>query len=314
MPTLNEIQKAHSRIKPFIHNTPVLTNSSLDDLSQAELYFKCENFQKAGSFKIRGATNAVLQFSEEDLNKGVATASSGNHGAALSMAVTALGGKTKVVMPDNTPDIKIRNVKRNGGRVIWCEPNQISRDKALRKVLEDTGSILVHPYNDKDIICGQGTASLELMEECPDLDILITPVSGGGLLGGTLCYAKEKNKNIQVFGAEPMEADDAYRSLLSGEIQSNETTNTICDGLRAQIGTITFPIIRDKVNGIIPISEEDIISTMQMIWERMKIIVEPSCSIALAAVLNNKNIFSDKKVGLILSGGNVDLDQLPWYD
>ena len=314
MPTLNEIQKAHSRIKPFIHNTPVLTNSSLDDLSQAELYFKCENFQKAGSFKIRGATNAVLQLSEEDLDKGVATASSGNHGAALSMAVKALGGKTKVVMPDNTPDIKIRNVKRNGGQVIWCEPNQISRDKALRKVLEDTGSILVHPYNDKDIICGQGTASLELMEECPDLDILITPVSGGGLLGGTLCYAKEKNKNIQVFGAEPMEADDAYRSLLSGEIQSNETTNTICDGLRAQIGTITFPIIRDKVNGIIPISEEDIISTMQMIWERMKIIVEPSCSIALAAVLNNKNIFSDKKVGLILSGGNVDLDQLPWYD
>ena len=314
MPTLNEIQKAHSRIKPFIHNTPVLTNSSLDDLSQAELYFKCENFQKAGSFKIRGATNAVLQLSEEDLYKGVATASSGNHGAALSMAVTALGGKTKVVMPNNTPDIKIRNVKRNGGQIIWCEPNQISRDKALRKVLEDTGSILVHPYNDKDIICGQGTASLELMEECPDLDILITPVSGGGLLGGTLCYAKEKNKNIQVFGAEPMEADDAYRSLLSGEIQSNETTNTICDGLRAQIGTITFPIIRDKVNGIIPISEEDIISTMQMIWERMKIIVEPSCSIALAAVLNNKNIFSDKKVGLILSGGNVDLDHLPWFD
>ena len=312
MPTLHEIQKAHSRIKPFIHNTPVLTNSSLDDLSQAELYFKCENFQKAGSFKIRGASNAVLQLSKEDLNKGVTTASSGNHGAALSMAVTNLGGKTKVVMPDNTPNIKIRNVKRNGGQIIWCEPNQISRDKTLRKVLEETGSVLIHPYNDNNIICGQGTASLELMEECPDLDIIVTPVSGGGLLGGTLCYAKEKNKKIQVYGAEPMEADDAYRSFLSGEIQSNETTNTICDGLRAQIGTITFPIIRDKVNGIIPISEEDIISTMQMIWERMKIIVEPSCSIALAAVLNNKNIFSDKKVGLILSGGNVDLNQLPW--
>ena len=312
MPTLDEIQKAHSRIKPFIHNTPVLTNSSLDDLSQAELYFKCENFQKAGSFKIRGASNAVLQLSKEDLNKGVTTASSGNHGAALSMAVTNLGGKTKVVMPDNTPNIKIKNVKRNGGQIIWCEPNQISRDKTLRKVLEETGSVLIHPYNDNNIICGQGTASLELMEECPDLDIIVTPVSGGGLLGGTLCYAKEKNKKIRVYGAEPMEADDAYRSFLSGEIQSNETTNTICDGLRAQIGTITFPIIRDKVNGIIPISEEDIISTMQMIWERMKIIVEPSCSIALAAVLNNKNIFSDKKVGLILSGGNVDLNQLPW--
>ena len=312
MPTLNEIQEAHNRIKSFIHTTPVLTNSSLNDLANAELYFKCENFQKAGSFKIRGASNTVLQLSKEELKRGVATASSGNHGAALSMAVTNLGGITKVVMPNNTPDIKIRNVKRNGGQIIWCEPNQPSRDQTLTKVLDDTGSVLVHPYNDERIICGQGTAALELMEKNPDLDIIITPVSGGGLLGGTLCYAKEKNKNIQIYGAEPMEADDAYRSLLSGKIQSNETTNTICDGLRAQIGTITFPIIREKVNGIIPISEEDIISTMQMIWERMKIIVEPSCSIVLAAVLNNKKIFSGKKVGLILSGGNVDLDKLPW--
>jgi len=312
MPIFNEIQSAHNRIKPFIHNTPVLTNSSLNDLSNAELYFKCENFQKAGSFKIRGASNTVLQLSKDDLNRGVATASSGNHGAALSMAVTNLGGITKVVMPKNTPHIKIRNVKRNGGQIIWCEPNQASRDKTLTEVLDDTGSVLVHPYNDERIICGQGTAALELMEEYPDLDIIVTPVSGGGLLSGTLCYAKEKKKNIQVYGAEPIEADDAYRSLLSGKIQSNETTNTICDGLRAQIGTITFPIIREKVNGIIPISEDDIISTMQMIWERMKIIVEPSCSIVLAAVLNNKKIFSGKKVGLILSGGNVDLDQLPW--
>ena len=312
MPTLNEIKIAHNRIKPFIHITPVLTNSSLNYLAKAELYFKCENFQKAGSFKIRGATNTVLQLSDDDINKGIATASSGNHGAALSMAVKNLGGITKVVMPNNTPEIKVRNVKRNGGHVIWCEPNQISREKTLREVLDDTGSVMVHPYNDEKIISGQGTAALELMEECPDLDIIVTPVSGGGLLGGTLSYVKEKNKIVKVYGAEPMEADDTYRSLSTGEIQSNKTTNTICDGLRAQIGTVTFPIIREKVDGIIRVDEKEIISTMRMIWERMKIIVEPSCSITLAAVLNNKKIFNGKKVGLILSGGNVDLNKLPW--
>jgi len=310
MPTFKDIQDAHERIRPFIHRTPVLTNSSLNELSGAELHFKCENFQKAGSFKIRGATNTVLQLSEQELSSGVVTASSGNHGAALSMAVSNRGGKTTVVMPKNTPEIKVNNVKRNGGDIVWCEPNQESREQVLNEVLNETSGVLVHPYNDERIIAGQGTAAKELLEEVPKLDCIVSPVSGGGLLSGTSISAKSMNPEIQIFGAEPKEADDAFRSLEVGEIQSNETTNTMCDGLRAQIGTITFPLIQKHVDGIFTVSEDEILDSMKAIWERMKIIVEPSSSITLGAVLNNKEIFKEKKVGLILSGGNVDLDEL----
>ncbi len=312
MPSFKDIQDAHERIRPFIHRTPVLSNASLNKLSGAELFFKCENFQKAGSFKIRGATNTVLQLTQEELDRGIVTASSGNHGAALSMAVSNRGGKTTVVMPNNTPKMKVDNVERNGGKIVWCEPVQESREKVLKELLAETGAVLVHPYNDERIIAGQGTAAKELLEDHPDLDMIVSPVSGGGLLSGTLCSAKEMNPDIKVYGAEPAEADDAYRSLQLGEIQANETTNTICDGLRAQIGTIPFPIIKEKVDGIITVSEEEIIDAMGMIWERMKIIVEPSSSITLAAVLKDKEVFTGKKVGLILSGGNVDLDHLPW--
>ena len=311
-PNLKEIQEAHDRIRPFIHRTPVLTNSSLDELSGAGLYFKCENFQKAGSFKIRGATNTVLQLTQDELDRGVATSSSGNHGAALSMAVKNRGGKTKVVMPDNTPGIKVDNVERNGGEIVWCESEQASRDGVLNALLDETGAVLVHPYNDERIVAGQGTSAKELLEDHPDLEMIVSPVSGGGLLGGTLCSAKEMNPGIKVYGAEPAEADDAYRSLQSGKIESNDTINTICDGLRAQIGTVTFPIIKEKVDGILTVSEEEIIDAMRMIWERMKIIVEPSSSITLAVVLKNKDTFAGRKVGLILSGGNMDLDHLPW--
>ncbi len=310
MITVDDIKKAHNRIEPYIHMTPVLRSASLDQLSNAKLYFKCENFQKAGSFKIRGASNAVLQLSKKDLSRGVVTASSGNHGAALSLIVKKLGGSVKVVMPNNTPRVKVKNVQRNGGKVVWCKPNQYSRDKTLVKLIEDTGSVLVHPYDDKRIITGQGTTALELLSKCPDLEIIIVPISGGGLLAGTLSYLK--NKNIKVYGAEPAMANDAFRSLESGKIETNESTNTICDALRAQIGGVTFPIISKYVNGIITVSEEDVIYTMKLIWERLKIIVEPSCSIVLASVLKNKNSFNGKKIGLILSGGNVDLDQLPW--
>ena len=310
MITVEDIKKAHIRIEPYIQMTPVLRSASLNQLSHAKLYFKCENFQKAGSFKIRGASNAVLQLSKKDLSKGVVTASSGNHGAALSLIVKQLGGVVKVVMPNNTPRIKVNNVLRNGGKVIWCKPNQDSRDKTLAKLMEDTGSVLVHPYDDKRIIAGQGTTALELLSKCPDLEIIIVPISGGGLLAGTLSYLK--NKNIKVYGAEPLMADDAFRSLKNGKIETNESTNTICDALRAQIGNVTFPIISKYVDGIITVSEQDIIYTMKLIWERLKIIIEPSCSIVLASVLKNKNIFNGKKIGLILSGGNVDLDQLPW--
>jgi threonine dehydratase len=312
MPSFKDIQDAHERIRPFIHRTPILSNASLNKLSSAELFFKCENFQKAGSFKIRGATNTVLQLTQEELDRGIVTASSGNHGAALSMAVSNRGGKTTVVMPNNTPKMKVDNVERNGGEIVWCEPVQESREKVLKELLAETGAVLVHPYNDERIIAGQGTAAKELLEDHPDLDMIISPVSGGGLLSGTLCSAKEMKPEILVYGAEPEEADDAYRSFQSGEIQANETTNTICDGLRAQIGTIPFPIIQEKVDGIITVTEEEIIDAMSMIWERMKIIVEPSSTITLAAILKRKELFAGQKVGLILSGGNVDLGEIPF--
>ena len=312
MLTLKDIASAHERICSYIHRTPVLTNNSLNELTGANLFFKCENFQKAGSFKIRGATNTVELLSQNEMDKGVATTSSGNHGAALSMAVTRRGGQTKVVMPHNTPKIKVNNVERNGGEVVWCEPDQTSREQVLADLVNETGATVVHPYNDERIIAGQGTCAKELLEDYPEIQIIVSPVSGGGLLSGTLISAKEINEQVSVYGAEPVEADDAFRSLQNGEILSNETINTICDGLRAQIGTITFPIIQKHVKEIITLSEEEILNSMKMIWERLKIIVEPSCSISLAAIIKNKDKFSGKNVGLIMSGGNVDLNQIPW--
>jgi len=312
MVTLKDIEAAHERIRPLIHRTPVFTNSSLNKLSGAELYFKCDNFQKAGSFKIRGATNTVEQLTIEELSRGVVTTSSGNHGAALSMAVTRRGGKTKVVMPNNTPEIKVNNVERNGGEVVWCEPEQESRESVLKELIEKTGAVVVHPYNDERIMAGQGTCAKELLEDHPELDVIVSPVSGGGLLSGTLLSSKALKADIQVFGAEPAEADDAYRSLKLGKIVPNETINTICDGLRAQVGELTFPVISDLVDDIITVTEEEIIDSMRMIWERLKMIVEPSSSITLGAVLKNKDKFNGKKIGLIISGGNVDLDHLPW--
>ena len=311
---IEEIRKAHNRIMPYIHRTPVLTNKSLNKLCGAELYFKCENFQKAGSFKIRGATNAVMQLDNNFINRGVVTVSSGNHGAALAMAVQLRDGKTHVIMPKNTPNIKVKNVIRNGAKIIWCEPNLQSREKTLKKVIGESGLTLVHPYNDINIISGQGTVAKEFFEEIPELDIIISPVSGGGLLSGTLIFSKAMSPKICVFGAEPEEANDAFKSLQKGTIQSNKTTNTICDGLRAQLGEVCFPIIKKHVDEIITVSEEEIVESMLMIWERIKIIVEPSCAITLAAILKRKNEIRGKKVGLILSGGNVDLTQLPWMN
>ena len=312
MLTLKDIELAHERIRPFIHRTPILTNSSLNKLAGAELFFKCENFQKAGSFKIRGATNTVELLSDSELKRGIATTSSGNHGAALSMAVSRRGGSTKVVMPHNTPKIKVENVKRNGGEVVWCEPDQKFRESVLNDVVEKTAATVVHPYNDERIMAGQGTCAKEILEDVPTIDCIVSPVSGGGLLSGSLVAAKNMKNSVKVFGAEPEEADDAYQSLKQGKIIPNKTINTICDGLRAEIGSKTFPVIQNLVDEIIPVSEKDIIESLQMIWERMKIIVEPSCSISLALILKNKMMFKNKNVGLIMSGGNVDLNKLPW--
>ena len=312
MVSLKDIESAHERIQPFIHRTPVLTNTSLNDETGANLFFKCENFQKAGSFKIRGATNAVELLSNNDFNKGVATTSSGNHGAALSMAVSRRGGTTKVVMPHNTPLIKVNNVKRNGGEVVWCDPDQKYRESVLKEVVDKTGSTVIHPYNDERIMAGQGTCAKELLEDVPKLDAIVSPVSGGGLLSGSLIAAKTMSPSIKVYGAEPKEADDAYRSLKKGFIVANKTIDTICDGLRAQIGTKTFPVIQELVAEIITTDEQEVVESLRMVWERLKIIVEPSCSITLALVLKRKALFEGQNVGLILSGGNVDLNELPW--
>ena len=312
MVNYNDIESAHNRISNFIHNTPILTCENINLESNAKLFFKCDNFQKTGSFKIRGATNTILQLSKKQIKNGVITTSSGNHGAAVAAAAKKLGANVKVIMPNNTPKVKINNVQRYGGEIIFCEPNIKARENTLNEMVKESGSTIVHPYNDEKVIAGQGTAAKELLEKIADLDIIITPVSGGGLLAGTSLLAKYINPNIKVYGAEPKNADDTYQSIKNKKIVPNKTTETIADGLRAQVGTITFPIIQKNVDGIILVSEEMIIQSMRTIWQRMKIIIEPSCSIALAAILINNEQFHNKRIGIILTGGNVDLDSLPW--
>ena len=312
MVTYNDIEKAHQRISDHIHNTPILTSDSLDNELGSNLFFKCENFQKTGSFKIRGATNSILQLNDTEIKNGIITTSSGNHGAAVAFIANKIGASSKIIMPNNTPKNKIENVERYGGEIFYCEPNIKSREDTLEKMIQKSGGSIIHPYNDEKIIAGQGTAAKELIEKVPDLDAIICPVSGGGLLSGTLLAAKNLKPGIKVFGAEPENADDTYRSILNNKIMSNETTDTIADGLRAQVGTVTFPIIKENVNEILLVSEEMIISSMYMIWQRLKIIIEPSCSIVLAALMLNSNKFLNKKVGLILTGGNYDLKQIPW--
>ena len=312
MVTYNDIEKAHQRISEHIHNTPILTSDSLDNELESNLFFKCENFQKTGSFKIRGATNSILQLNDTEIKNGIITTSSGNHGAAVAFIADKIGTSSKIIMPNNTPKNKIENVQRYGGEIFYCEPNIKSREDTLEKMIQKSGGSIIHPYNDEKIIAGQGTAAKELIEKVPDLDAIICPVSGGGLLSGTLLAAKNLKPGIKVFGAEPENADDTYRSILNNKIMSNETTDTIADGLRAQVGTVTFPIIKENVDKILLVSEEMIISSMYMIWQRLKIIIEPSCSIVLAALMLNSNKFLNKKVGLILTGGNYDLKQIPW--
>ena len=312
MVTYNDIEKAHQRISDHIHNTPILTSDSLDNELGSNLFFKCENFQKTGSFKIRGATNSILQLNHTEIKNGIITTSSGNHGAAVAFIANKIGTSSKIIMPNNTPKNKIENVERYGGEIFYCEPNIKSREDTLEKMIQKSGGSIIHPYNDEKIIAGQGTAAKELIEKVPDLDAIICPVSGGGLLSGTLLAAKNLKPGIKVFGAEPENADDTYRSILNNKIMSNETTDTIADGLRAQVGTVTFPIIKENVDKILLVSEEMIISSMYMIWQRLKIIIEPSCSIVLAALMLNSNKFLNKKVGLILTGGNYDLKQIPW--
>jgi len=308
----DEIIKSHLRIAPYIHRTPVLSSDFLNSISGAELFFKCENFQKMGAFKIRGATNALLQLSEEQKQKGVISHSSGNFAQALALAAKSLNIRSHIVMPKDAPEVKKNAVRDYGGLITECEPTIQSRETTTRQIQQDIGATFVHSYNDHKVIYGNASAGKELLEDHPDLDYIIVPVGGGGLISGTALSAISFSLNCKVIGAEPFNVDDAYRSMQSGKIEQNKTTNTIADGLKTPLGNITFPIINKYVDKIIRVSEEEIINAMHLIWERMKIIVEPSSAVTLAAVLKSKSEFSRKKTGLILSGGNIDLSQIPF--
>ncbi len=312
VPTSQKIIEAEKRIKKFIHKTPLLTSESINKISGARLFFKCENFQKVGAFKFRGATNAVLSLTREELKRGVAAHSSGNHAAALSLAAKMNGVPAYIVTPKTAPKIKIDAVKEYGGIVTFCEPTLQARETELKKVVEKTAATFVHPYDNYDIIAGQATCAKEIISDLPDVEFIIAPVGGGGLLSGTALSAKYFGKNVKVIAAEPEGADDAFRSLRDGKIYPSINPRTIADGLLTSLSDKTFEIIRNNVEEIITVSDEEIIFAMRMIWERMKIIVEPSAAVTLAAVLKQKSKFAGKKTALILSGGNVDLKNLPF--
>jgi threonine dehydratase len=309
---LAAIRIAHDRIRPHIHRTPVLTSERLDAASGASLFFKCENFQKVGAFKARGATNAVFALDDETAKRGVATHSSGNHAAALSHAARLRGIAAHIVMPSNSPKVKVRAVEGYGGRIVFCEPNQRAREEACARVIAETGATLIHPFENEDVMAGQGTIAVELLEDVPELDLLLCPVGGGGVLCGTAVAAKTLRPEIRVIATEPAGADDAAQSFHQHRLVYQEQKNTIADGLRTNLGAPNFALIQRYVEDVVTVSEEGIVAAMRAIWETMKIIVEPSAAVPYAAVLERKIDFRGKRLGIILTGGNVDLDALPW--
>jgi threonine dehydratase len=310
--TLEHIREAHERIKDKIHRTPVMTSRTLDSDAGAKLFFKCENFQKGGAFKARGATNAVFSLSEAQARKGVATHSSGNHGAALARAAGLRAIRATVVMPSTAPKAKQEAVRRYGADVVFCEPTLEARESTLERVIAEGGAWLVHPYNDLRVMAGQGTAAVELLESVPDLDVILCPVGGGGLLSGVAVAAKNLNPSIRIVGVEPAAADDAARSFRSGRIVPSANPTTLADGLRSSLGDKTFAEIQRHVDDIVTVSEPSIVSGMRRIWEVMKIVVEPSAAVSYAAVAEARLDARGKRVGLILTGGNLDLESLPW--
>lgn len=310
--TLTHIQQAAERIKPYAHHTPVITNESLNQKVGAQVFLKCENLQKVGAFKFRGACNAVYSLSDDEAKLGVCTHSSGNHAQALALAARMRGIPAYIVMPSNAPQVKKDAVVGYGGQVTFCEPTLEARESTLDRIRLYTGANVVHPYNDERVIAGQGTAVLELLADIPDLDVIIAPVGGGGLLSGTSIAAKGFKPTIRVIGAEPEMADDAYRSMKEGKIIPSNNPKTIADGLLTSLGELTYPIIRENVEQIVTVSEQGIIDSMKFIWERAKIIIEPSAATVIAVLWEKKIDLSGLKVGVILSGGNVDLNKLPW--
>lgn len=305
IPTKNDIETAHNKIQEFIHHTPILTSSSIDTVFNSSLLFKCENFQKAGAFKMRGATNAILSLENVELTNGVATHSSGNHAGALALAAQKLGVPSYIAMPNTAPKVKISAVKSYGGNITFCEPTLEDREKTLDTIVQKTSATFIHPYDDYRIITGQATCAKEIYEEISNLDYLIAPVGGGGLLSGSILSTQYFSASTKVIGAEPKGADDAFRSVRDSKIYPSVNPQTIADGLLTSLSDKTFSIIKNGVDRIITVSEESIKSAMYLIWERMKILVEPSSATVLAVVMENPELFFDKKVALILSGGNV---------
>jgi threonine dehydratase len=309
---LDTIRAAHERIRRHIHRTPVLTNSWLNDACKASLFFKCENFQKVGAFKARGATNAVFALDDETARRGVATHSSGNHGAAVARAAKLRGIPAHIVMPSNSAKVKIRAVESYSAQVAFCEPTEEAREIRCAEVINQTGATLIHSFENEHVIAGQGTAAMELLEDIPNLDVIMCPVGGGGLLSGTAIAAKSMRPQIKVIAVEPENADDAAQSFRAGRRLVTEKKFTIADGLRTNIGEPNFAIIQQYVDDIVTVSEEGIVSAMRTIWETMKIVIEPSAAVPYAAIAEHIVDVERKRVGIILTGGNVDLDALPW--
>lgn len=311
-PQLSDIQLAHRAIKKYIHRTPIHTSSAINEMIGADLFFKCENFQRVGAFKMRGATCAALSLSEEDRAKGLATHSSGNHAQAVALAAKLLKTRAHIVMPSNSPEIKIKGTKGYGAEVTFSGTTIESRQETLDKVVARTGATFIHPFDNYNVICGQATCALEIHDDTPNLDSIIAPIGGGGLMSGTALITNYLRPECKIYGAEPSIVDDAYRSVKSGSIVKNESIDTIADGLRTNLSDKTFDIIRKHVDKIFLVEEDEIIQAMRIIWERMKIIIEPSCAVPFAAILKNKDRFQGQRIGIILTGGNVDLTALPF--
>jgi threonine dehydratase len=312
VPDLKTIMDAAARIRPYTHITPVMSSKSINKMLGAELFFKCENLQKAGAFKSRGACNAVFSLDVDQLKHGVCTHSSGNHAQALARAAALRNTKAYIVMPETSPDVKVAGVRGYGGEIAFCKPTLKAREDTLQEVMKQSGALEIHPYNNYRIIAGQATAALELLEEIEKIDIVMAPVGGGGLMSGTALATKYFASGTKVIGTEPEMADDAYRSFNEGKLIPSVNPQTIADGLLTSLGSLTFPIITEYVDEIATVSEEGIVRAMRLIWERMKIIVEPSSAVPLAAILENKIEVEGQRIGIILSGGNIDLGKLPW--
>lgn len=312
IPTYDDVVAAHARIAPHIHRTPVLTSSFLNALTGASLFFKCENFQKAGAFKVRGASNAVFGLSDAGAVRGVATHSSGNHALSLSYAAGRRGIPCAVVMPRTAPQAKKDAVRGYGGTITECEPSTTSREEVFARVQAQTGADFVHPYNDPRVIAGQATCSRELMEQVDGLDQMIAPIGGGGMISGTCLTLSAIAPQVEIYAAEPEQADDALRSLRAGHIIADDAPDTVADGLKVPLKDLTWHFVKSRVTDILTASEQEIIDAMRLTWARMKIVIEPSCAVPLATILKNADVFRGRRVGVIITGGNVDLDKLPW--